>query len=87
MSLAPVTIGPECDWGNCDEPAVAFRNDRDGYGWLPVCETHAADAPDDEIARICVVCASDPCVCHLSPAEQRAHYEASVDRMLQRSRP
>lgn len=30
----PVT----CDWGDCDEPAVTFRNDVLGYGWLPVCE-------------------------------------------------
>jgi hypothetical protein len=31
--------GPrECDWGDCDKPAVTLRNDVLGYGWLPVCQ-------------------------------------------------
>jgi hypothetical protein len=44
--------GSACDWGNCDEPAVALRKDTNadgaskglpgwgGFGWLPVCENH-----------------------------------------------
>lgn len=43
-----------CDWGDCDEPAVAFRLDdlvvmdmydpvNLGIGWLPVCERHRTE--------------------------------------------
>lgn len=52
--------GPTCDWGYCDEPAVALRLDRNtdgqskgllgigGYGWLPVCEDHRSIFSGDE---------------------------------------
>lgn len=54
--------GPTCDWGYCDEPAVALRLDRNedgqskgllgigGYGWLPVCEEHRAPYQEGEAA-------------------------------------
>lgn len=30
----------QCDWGDCDALAVAWRYDQ-VYGWLPVCAQHA----------------------------------------------
>jgi len=30
----------ECDWGGCDQPAVAWRSDEIGAQWLPVCAGH-----------------------------------------------
>lgn len=32
-----------CDWGGCDEEAVAWRWWREGGEWLPVCERHAEE--------------------------------------------
>jgi hypothetical protein len=29
-----------CDWGGCDEVAVAERDAGEPHGWLPVCERH-----------------------------------------------
>jgi hypothetical protein len=80
--MTGITIGPLCDWGDCDEPAVAFRNDRDGYGWLAACEHHLSGALDRDIARVCVLCASEPCVCHLPPDELQRQYEAAIDRLI-----
>lgn len=31
--------GGTCDWGSCDDEAVALR-DSDEHGWLPVCTRH-----------------------------------------------
>ena len=31
---------PECDWGDCDEPAVTTRYDDFTQAWLPVCDEH-----------------------------------------------
>jgi len=36
--MMPISI--TCDWDDCDEMAVGFRNEVDDHGWLPVCATH-----------------------------------------------
>lgn len=33
-----------CDWGDCDEPVVAWRW-ADSHGWLPVCPVHQIGPP------------------------------------------
>lgn len=36
-----------CDWGDCDASTVGYRNDPYGRGWLPVCQFHYDQEPDD----------------------------------------
>jgi hypothetical protein len=51
-ALQPVGVEQrgDCDWGDCDEDSVGVRNDKDGHGWLPVCQRHYDEAPDAERA-------------------------------------
>lgn len=47
--------GFQCDWGGCDDSAVAER--RDGAVWLPVCTGHGDVKPARSAVRgICSVC-------------------------------
>jgi hypothetical protein len=43
-NVIPISIA--CDWGDCDETAVGFRNEVDDHGWLPVCTVHYEAEPN-----------------------------------------
>jgi len=43
-------VSGTCDWGGCDEVAVALRFDRYGHGWLPVCERHSHTVDEEDPA-------------------------------------
>lgn len=37
-----------CDWGDCDELNVGYRNDTEDCGWLLVCQQHYDAEPNKE---------------------------------------
>ena len=46
----PYALVATCDWGDCDEPTIAIRDN--GGEWLSVCRLHVADADADAVAPI-----------------------------------
>jgi hypothetical protein len=47
LCLMPISV--TCDWGDCDDMAIGFRNEVEDQGWLPVCGTHYDAEPDKSL--------------------------------------
>src|SRR5882724_546932 len=69
MTTASKTTRPliedsgSCDWGGCDNEAVAERYATDLAMWLPVCQGHLGPLPKGPSGRgVCSACGKDTTV-------------------------